>query len=186
MDTWVWIVLAVVALAVVAAVAYAVSTSRRRQRDELREGFGPEYDRTVAESPSRREAEAELRERQKRHDELELRPLSREARSGYRRDWDATQARFVDDPDGAIGDADALIQQVMRERGYQVDDADRSVDDLSVEHGEVMHEFRAAQVIARRSADGEASTEEQRQAIVHYRALFEALVEAGEPARAER
>jgi hypothetical protein len=181
MDPAVWIIFAIAIVLVVAIAVYVAWNSRKR--DELREGFGPEYDRTVAEAPSRREAEAELRERQKRHDELELRPLSREARSAYRRDWDATQARFVDDPDGAIGDADALIRQVMRERGYPVDDVDR---DLSVEHGDVMHEYRAAQTIAQRSADGDASTEEQRQAIVHYRALFEALVEAGEPARAER
>jgi hypothetical protein len=184
MDPAVWIIFAIAIALVVAIVLY--TTTRSRRRDELREGFGPEYDRAIAESPSRREAEAELRERQTRHEELELRPLSRESRGAYRRDWDATQARFVDDPDGAIGDADALIQQVMRERGYPVAEFDRRAADLSVEHADVLHEYRAAQAIAERSAAGEASTEEQRQAIVHYRALFEALVEAGEPARAER
>jgi hypothetical protein len=184
METWVWIVIAVAALVVLAIVVYAALSSRRRTG--LREGFGPEYDRAVAESPSRRQAEAELAERRKRHDELELQPLSRESRSRYLRDWDAAQARFVDDPDGAIGEADALIQDVMRERGYPVEDFDQRAADLSVEHGEVVENYRAAHAISRRSVRGEASTEDQRQAFVHYRALFEALLETGEPARAER
>ena len=184
MDTWIWIVIAVAALVVLAIVAYAAMNARRRRA--LQEGFGPEYDRTVTEAPSRREAEAELLERQKRHDELELTPLSRETRSRYQREWDAAQARFVDDPDGAIGDADELIQSVMAERGYPVEDFEQRAADLSVEHGDVVHNYRAAHGISRRSVRGEASTEEQRQAFVHYRALFEELVESGEPARAER
>jgi hypothetical protein len=184
MDTWVWIVIAVAAVVVVAAIAYALTSSRRRTH--LREGFGPEYDRAVSEAPSRREAESDLRERQKRHDELELKPLSREARGRYQREWDAAQARFVDDPDGAIRDADELIQSVMSERGYPVEDFDQRTADLSVEHGDVIHNYRAAHDISRRSIRGEASTEDQRQAFVHYRALFEELVETGEPARAER
>jgi hypothetical protein len=184
MDTWVWIVLAVVAVAIVAFAVYAAGASRRRTR--LQEGFGPEYDRVVAEAPSRREAEAELLERQERHDELELRPLSSESRGRYVRDWEAAQARFVDDPDGAIGDADALIQGVMRERGYPVEDFDQRAADLSVEHGDVIENYRAAHAISRRSVHGEASTEDQRQAFVHYRALFAELVEAGDPARTER
>src|SRR5215211_5454396 len=183
MDTWVWIVIAVAAVIVVAIVAYAAWRTRRQK--QLKEGFGPEYDRTVSESPSRREAEAELLERQRRHDELELRPLARDSRNRYLREWDAAQARFVDDPDGAIADADRLIQSVMNERGYPVEDFDRRAADLSVEHGDVIENYRAAHAISRRSMHGEASTEEQRQAIVHYRALFEELVEAGEPARAE-
>lgn len=184
MDTWVWIVLAIAVVLVVAVLAYGAWNRQRRR--ELQEGFGPEYDRTVAEAPSRREAEAELQERRRRHDELELQPLSAEQRSRYRRDWDATQARFVDDPDGAIGEADALIVAVMRERGYPVDDADTRDADLSVEHSDTVDRYREAQTISRRSAAGEASTEEQRQAIVHYRALFEELVETGDTARAER
>lgn len=184
METWVWIVIAVAAVAILALAAYAASRSTRRT--QLQEGFGPEYDRAVAEAPSRREAEAELLERRERHDELELQPLSRDARGRYLREWDATQARFVDDPDGAIGHADALIQAAMRERGYPVEDFDQRAADLSVEHGDVIDNYRAAHAISRRSVHGEASTEEQRQALVHYRALFEVLVEAGNPARAER
>jgi hypothetical protein len=184
MDTSVWIIFAIAILLVVAIAAYVAWNGRRRR--ELRHGYGEEYDRTVAESPSRREAEADLRERRDRHDEFDLKPLSTDARSRYRRDWDAAQARFVDDPDGAIGDADALIVAVMRERGYPAEDVDQRVDDLSVEHGAVIGRYRTAHEISRRSASGEASTEEQRQAFVHYRALFEELVEAGEPARADR
>jgi hypothetical protein len=184
METWVWIALAIVVVAVVAIVA--ATTSRSRRSTQLKEGFGPEYDRTVAEAPSRREAEAELLERRQRHEELELQPLSRESRSRYLREWDAAQARFVDDPDGAIGDADALIQSVMRERGYPVEDFEQRAADLSVEHGDVIDNYRAAHAISRRSVHGEASTEDRRQAIVHYRALFEVLVEAGDPARVDR
>jgi hypothetical protein len=184
MSTTVWIIFAIAVALVVAIVVYVALDSRRRSR--LREGFGPEYDRTVAEAPSRREAEAELAERQKRHDELDLEPLSRESRGRYLREWEAAQARFVDDPDAAIGDADAFIQDVMRERGYPVEDFDQRAADLSVEHAEVVENYRSAHDISRRSVHGEASTEDQRQAFVHYRALFEALLETGEPARAER
>jgi hypothetical protein len=184
MDTWVWIVLAIVAVLVVAAVVYAATNARRRRG--LQQDFGQEYDRTVSESPSRREAEAELRERRERHDEYDLTPLSTDARSRYRRDWDAAQARFVDDPDGAIADADRLIIAVMRERGYPAESVDQRTEDLSVEHGDTIDRYRTAHEISRRSASGEASTEEQRQAFVHYRALFEELVESGDTVRAER
>ena len=184
MDTWVWIVLAIVAVLVVAGVVYAAT--RSRQRRELQRDFGQEYDRAVTESPSRREAEANLRERRDRHDEYDLTPLTTEARSRYRREWDAAQARFVDDPDGAIADADRLIIAVMRERGYPAEGVDQRTEDLSVEHGATIDRYRTAHEISRRSASGEASTEDQRQAFVHYRALFEELVEAGDTARAER
>jgi hypothetical protein len=184
MDTWVWIVLAIVAVLVVAGIVYAATNTRRRR--ELKQDFGQEYDRAVSEAPSRREAEADLRERRERYDEYELTALSTEARSRYRRDWDAAQARFVDDPDGAIADADRLIIAVMRERGYPAESVDQRTEDLSVEHGATIDRYRAAHEISRRSASGEASTEEQRQAFVHYRALFEELVESGDTARATR
>jgi hypothetical protein len=183
MDTWVWIVIAVAAVVLLAIVAFAVTRSRRRA--QLQEGFGAEYDRTLAEAPSRREAESELRERQERFEEFELQPLSREARGRFRRQWQTTQARFVDDPDGAIGEADSLIQQVMSERGYPVEEFDQRAADLSVEHGDVIENYRAAHAISRRSVHGMASTEEQRQAFVQYRVLFEGLVEARDTARAD-
>jgi hypothetical protein len=183
MDTWVWIVIAVAAIVALSAAAFAAMHPRRRA--QLQKGFGAEYDRTLAEAPSRREAEAELQERQERYEEFELRPLSREARGRYRRQWQAAQARFVDDPDGAIGEADSLIEQVMSERGYPVDEFDQRAADLSVEHGDVIENYRTAHAISRRSVHGMASTEDQRQAFVQYRVLFEGLVEAGETARVD-
>ena len=180
MDTWVWIVIAVAVVVVLAAVAWYLTTARRRR--ELQERLGPEYDRTVAEAPSRREAESELRERVERHDELDIRPLPEQARERYVRAWEAAQARFVDDPEGAIGEADELIQSAMRERGYPVEDFDGRSADLSVEYPHVVDHYREGHAIARRSIRGEADTESLRQAMVHYRALFAELVgaDAGE------
>lgn len=182
MDTWVWIAIMVAAAGVLVFVALAVA--KRRRTTKLREGFGPEYDRTLAEAPSRREAEAELLERPKLHDELELRPVSRDTRGRYVREWEAAQARFVDEPDRAVGEADALIQEVMRERGYPVDDFEQRAADLSVDHGDVVDSYRAAHMISRRSVHGVAATDDLRQAMVHYRSLFDALLEA-EPPRVE-
>jgi len=179
METWVWIVIAVAVVLVLAAVAWAVASNRRRK--ELQEGFGPEYDRTVAEAPSRREAEADLRERRDRHDEFDIRPLSADARERYTREWETTQARFVDDPEAAIRDADDLIQSVMRERGYPVEDFDQRAADLSVDHPEVISNYRAAHGISIANERGNASTENLRTAMVHYRELFEELLET-EPA----
>lgn len=179
MDTWVWIVIAIAVVLLVALGAWALT---RRRTATLQEDFGGEYDRTVAEAPSRREAEAELRERQKRHDELELQPLDDAARDRFRREWDAAQARFVDEPAAAIGDADSLIQQAMRDRGYPVEDFEQQAADLSVEHGDLVTHYRTAHAISRANVHGEASTEELRQAMVHYRLLFQELVESGEPA----
>jgi hypothetical protein len=176
MDTWVWIVIAVALVVVVAALLWAVVTNRRRK--ELQEGFGPEYERTVADAPSRREAEAELRERQDRRDEFDIRPLSPDARERYTREWETTQAKFVDDPEGAIRDADDLIQSVMRERGYPVEDFDQRAADLSVDHPDVVENYRQGHDLARRTVRGEGDTESLRQALVHYRALFAELVES--------
>ncbi|HSC91812.1 MAG TPA: hypothetical protein VLB86_09190 [Gaiellaceae bacterium] len=180
MDTWVWIVIAVAVIVVLAAVAWYVVNERRRR--ELQEGFGPEYDRTVAEAPSRREAESELRERVARHEEFDIRPLSTEARDRYARSWESAQARFVDDPEAAIGEADELIQAVMRERGYPVDDFDQRSADLSVDYPHVVEHYREGHAIARRTIRGEGDTESLRQAMVHYRALFSELLETGDTA----
>jgi hypothetical protein len=183
MPTWAWIVIIAAAVVVLAAVAWAaMSTARRRS---LRDRFGPEYDRAVSDAPTRREAEAELRERERRRDELEIRPLSAADRGRYLREWERVQADFVDDPGGAVAEADALIQRVMRDRGYPVDDFEQRAADLSVDHAEVVEHYRTGHAVARRHAREEADTEELRQALVHYRALFDALL-AEEPARAER
>jgi hypothetical protein len=180
MDAWVWIVIAVAAVVVIGAIAWYMARERRTRG--LQEQFGPEYDRTVEDAPTRREAEAELAERRERRDELDITPLSPTSRERYLRSWEDTQARFVDDPEGAVGEADGLIQDVMRERGYPVDDFERRESDISVDHPDVVENYREAHAISRKTVHGDAETEDLRQAMVHYRALFDALVVTGEPA----
>jgi hypothetical protein len=175
MSTWVWIVIAVVAVVVVLGVVWSAVRTRRTQT--LQDRFGPEYDRTVEQSGGRREAERELAERQKRHDELDLKPLSPEARDRYVAQWRETQGLFVDDPTGAVSRADELVQKVMRERGYPVDDFEQRAADISVEHPELVERYRTANGIARASERGEASTEDLRHSVRHYRALFVELLE---------
>jgi hypothetical protein len=180
MDTWIWVVIAVVATAIVLAVIW--SALRARQSQELRERFGPEYDRVAADAPTKREAESELRAREERREQLEIRPLSAEQRERYQARWTAVQAEFVDDPAGAVTEADSLIQDVMRERGYPVDDFDTRAADLSVDHPDVVENYRAGHGIATAHERGKAGTEELRKAVQHYRALFEELLEI-EPAQ---
>ena len=175
MSTWVWVAIVVVAALVVLAVIAAGIRSRKSRG--LKERFGPEYDRVAADAPSRRQAEAELRERERRHDELEIRPLDSRSRDRYRGRWHEVQAEFVDDPSSAVGHADSLIKEVMRERGYPVEDFDTRADDLSVEHPEVVEHYRAGHGIAVAHERGKAGTEELRKALQHYRALFHELTE---------
>jgi hypothetical protein len=185
MDTWVWIVIAVVvAVVVLGIIATALRTRRSRS---LQDHFGREYDRTVDKTGGRREAEQELREREKRHDELELRPLSPDARERYLQQWQGTQGLFVDDPAGAVAQADDLVQQVMRDRGYPVDDFEQRAADISVEHPDLVEKYRTANGIARASERGEASTDELRHSVRHYRALFVELLDVDdEPGRADQ
>jgi hypothetical protein len=183
MATWVWIVIAVAAVAVLALVLWSALRARRTRT--LKEGFGPEYDRTVADAPSKREAEADLAERRKRREELDIRPLDPGARDRYAETWQATQARFVDDPGGAIAEADVLIRQVMRERGYPVEDFDQRAADVSVDHPDVVNNYRAAHGISVAHERERASTEDLRRAMVHYRSLFDELLESRQPAGAE-
>jgi hypothetical protein len=180
MDTWVWIVMGVVVAIVVLGVLAGVL--RTRHSRSLRDRFGREYDRTVEKAGGRREAEQELRKREKRHDELDLRPLSPAARERYLRQWQLTQGRFVDDPRGAVSEADNLVQQVMRERGYPVDDFEQRAADISVEHPELVEKYRTADGVARASERGEASTDDLRHSVRHYRALFVELLEVADDA----
>jgi hypothetical protein len=183
-PTWAWILIAVAAVAVVALIVWSAMRSRRTRT--LREGFGPEYDRTVADAPSTREAEAELAARRKRREELDIQPLSPEAREGYAESWRTTQARFVDDPGAAIAEADVLIQRVMRERGYPVEDFEQRAADVSVDHPEVVNNYRAAHAISIAHERERASTEDLRLAMQHYRSLFDELLgETRQPAGAE-
>ena len=180
MDTWVWIAIGLVVAIVILGIL--ISALRTRRSRSLRDRFGREYDRTVDKAGGRREAEQELRKREQRHDELELRPLSADARERYLRQWHVTQGRFVDDPTGAVSEADNLVQQVMRDRGYPVDDFEQRAADISVEHPEVVEKYRTANGIARASERGEASTEDLRHSVRHYRALFVELLEVDDEA----
>jgi hypothetical protein len=176
MDTWVWIVIAVAAAIVLLGV---VGAARARRTRSLKQTFGPEYDRAVEQAGGTRDAERELRGRQKRHEALDIRPLSPEARDRYVRRWQSTQTRFVDDPKGAVAEADQLVQQVMKDRGYPTDDFDRRVDEVSVAHPQLVEKYRTANGIARASERNEASTEDLRHSVRHYRALFAELLEVG-------
>ncbi len=169
MPGWAWVLVAVVVIIVVALVVWQALRARRTRR--LQGRFGPEYDRTVDRADGRREAEADLAARAKRRDELDIRPLPTASRDRYVEEWQHVQARFVDDPRGAVQEADTLIQSVLRERGYPVDDFDQRAADLSVDHPQVVENYRNGH----RLSTGD--TEEQRQAMVHYRALFDELVE---------
>jgi hypothetical protein len=178
MPTWAVVIIIVAVVLLAAVAAWAVMSKRRTQH--LQEQFGPEYRRTVAERGDRRDAETELRERERRREELEIRPLEPAARERYLAEWRAVQARFVDDPEGTIGEANALVTEVMRERGYPMQDFEQRTADISVDHPEVVENYRAAHRISLASAQGRASTEDLRQATVHYRALFEELLDTRE------
>jgi hypothetical protein len=184
MLTWLWAV--IVVIAATALLAFGWMAFRGRRTRTLKERFGPEYDRVAADAPTRREAEAELRERADRRESLDVRPLDPRARDRFSTQWRDVQAQFVDDPAAAVASADRLIQNVMHERGYPIEDFDRRAADLSVDHPTVVENYRAAHGVAVAHERGRAGTEELRKAIQHYRRLFEELVEAREPMEVER
>lgn len=162
----------VVLLLVLAVWAY----TSRRQRVSLRERFGPEYERTVeAVGPER--ADAILRERAERVGRFNLHTLTTDQVNAFARDWRRIQSRFVDDPEGAVGEADQFITEVMTARGYPLADFDRRAADLSVDHPVVVENYRNARTLALRRQRGEAGTEEMRQAVINYRALVDELLE---------
>ncbi|MFF5181505.1 hypothetical protein ACFY2Q_26035 [Micromonospora sp. NPDC000316] len=168
------IVIVIVVLVIVAALAVAArSVSRRRQ---LQSRFGPEYDRMVQEQDSRSAAERELRDRERRHAELTLTPLSPESRAHYAAAWEELQIRFIDSPGETVGDADELVTRLIEEQGYPTGDFSDQIAHLSVEHARTLTNYRDAHEIHLRNSRGEASTEELRQAVVHYRALFADLL----------
>jgi hypothetical protein len=180
-----WVLVAVV---VVLLVVIGLLLVRQRRSQQLKAGFGPEYERVVAQKGDQPAAERELAERRQRHEKFALRPLRPEVRDEYARRWQATQRQFVDEPIAAVGGADALVREAMRDRGYPVDDDfEQRAADISVEHPVVVENYRAAVEISSRATRGEASTEDLRQAMVHFRALFADLLDSPEqPRRAAR
>jgi hypothetical protein len=169
---WVLIALVVVLLAIVGALLY-----QRRRSAQLQRGFGPEYDRAVERHGDQRAAESELLERRERRRRFDIKPLSAVARDRYAERWRTVQSQFVDQPASALDDADALLAEVMRDRGYPVEDFDQRADDVSVDHPTVVEHYRQAHAIRSRSR---ASTEDLREALLHYRALFAELLETRE------
>jgi hypothetical protein len=174
MPTWLWVLIAVAALAIVAAIVWRALAMRRTR--ELQERFGPEYQRTTDALGSKRDAESELAARRERRQQLNIRPLAAEARQRYAAQWEAVQAQFVDSPAAAVSAADGLVNSVMAERGYPMDDFDQRAADISVDHPQVVENYRQAREISRASKDGKASTESQRKAMQNYRALFDELL----------
>jgi hypothetical protein len=169
----------IVALIVVAIVIAAGVYMRRRSSEKLRTRFGPEYSRTVDEAGGKRAAEAQLHKREKRVEGFDIRALTAADRDRYVASWRKVQGRFVDNPKDAVTHADDLLGQVMNARGYPVTDFDQRSADLSVDHPLVVQNYRAAHDIALRHERGEAGTEDLRQAMIHFKALFDELV--GEP-----
>jgi hypothetical protein len=174
MSTAVVVVIVVLALLIIAALLAFQPVMRRRR---LRERFGPEYDRIVADRGSRREAEQELTERERRVSHFELRALEPGKREQYAQEWLRLQERFVDDPSATVGSADTLVTALMGERGYPTERYEQQLADLSVKHAGVLDHYRSAHDLSTRAADGSASTEDLRQAMVHYRQLFTDLLE---------
>lgn len=182
MDTTLLIIIGVVVVVVLGIVAALLLAPRIRQKKhskELQDRFGTEYDRTVEQTGDRERAEQELDGRQERRAQFSIRPLQREERDRYVQAWLDTQKRFVDAPGEAIGEADELVKQVMRDRGYPVQDFEQRADDLSVDHAGVVEDYRAANRVAVAHRRGDVSTEDLRQAVVHYRSLFDRLLDDG-------
>jgi hypothetical protein len=179
------IVLAVVVIVVLLGAISFWMMSRRRRTAELREQFGPEYARTVERYGDGARAEKELADRAGRVEQLHIRALPPEQSARYAEQWRSTQSRFVDDPETAVGEADALVAEVMQARGYPVADFEQRAADISVDHPREVENFRAAHALAVRASRGEASTEDLRQAMVHFRALFDDLIDTRETSHVE-
>jgi hypothetical protein len=166
----------VIAVAVVAVLGWYLARERRSKR--LRSRFGPEYEFAMREFGNRPKAEEALSRREKRMERVQVHPLSHEEHDRFAEQWHEVQARFVDDPAASIDEADRLVCDVMRARGYPMSEFDHRAEDLSVDHPHVVRNYRAAHQIALRHEKGQANTEDLRQALVYYRDLFDELLEA--------
>jgi len=177
-----WAVVVVIAVFIIGAAAVWWTMSRRRTQ-HLRTRFGPEYERTISEAGNQRVAEADLARREKRVERFNIRPLGPQDREHFVEAWHGCQSRFVDDPNGAVAEADRLVSEVMKARGYPMVDFEQRLDDISVDHPHVVQNYRAAFAIARRQERGEATKEDLRKAVMYYRDLFDDLLEMHEVRR---
>jgi hypothetical protein len=177
MDTTTIIIIVIAVVVALAIVAAAWMLLRKRKTEQLRSRFGPEYDRLIEQEGDRRRVEAALEQRERRIQRLNIRPLTGEERDQFTRAWVEVQGQFVDHPQEAVADADRLVGDVMRARGYPVGDFQQRAADISVDHPEVVENYRIAHDIALLDRQGQASTEDLRKAMLHYRMLFEDLLE---------
>ena len=168
---------AVAVILIVAVLAWLYVRKRRSRTADLRQKFGTEYERTVREQGSERKAEAKLGDREKRVEKLKIRDLDPTERERFVKQWESVQSRFVDSPKGAVREADDLVSSLMKTRGYPVSDFEQRAADISVDHPRVVENYRSAHEIALRVGKDEASTEDLRTAMIHYRSLFEELVQ---------
>jgi hypothetical protein len=175
-----WIIVAGVVVIALLALAAWFFSQKKKQSARLQQRFGPEYTRTIDELGGRTKAEAELKAREKRVEDLTITPLVPAEAARFSQAWNALQARFVDNPKGVVVQADQLVRELMVKRGYPMGDFERRAADISVDHPTVVEHYRAAQAIAARDERGEADTEELRKAVVHYRVLFDEMLEVRE------
>ena len=175
-----WTIVAGVVVVALLAVAAWLFSQRKKQSARLQQRFGPEYGRTVGELGGRTKAESELKAREKRVEQLSITPLAPAEATRFSQAWSALQGRFVDNPKGVVLQADQLVRELMVKRGYPMGDFERRAADISVDHPTVVEHYRAAQAIAARDERGEADTEELRKAVVHYRVLFDEMLDVRE------
>src|ERR1700689_5767965 len=175
-----WIVVGVVVLAVLALAAWFIAKKKREQSRRLQKHFGSEYGRTVHALGGRKKAESDLMAREKRVERLVLTPLTLAEAARFTDAWNALQSRFVANPKGVVVQADQLVRELMLKRGYPMGDFERRAGDISVDHPTIVENYRAAQAIAVRDGRGQADTEELRRAVVHYRVLFDEMLEVRE------
>lgn len=183
-ETQTWLILAAVVAVIMVALGtwfYIRSKQSQKQSRKLQERFGPEYDRTVNELGSRTKGESELKARKKRAERLQILPLAPPEAARFSEAWQALQGRFVDNPKGVVVQAEQLVRELMEKRGYPMGDFEHRAGDISVDHPDVVANYRSAQAIAMRDQKGAADTEELRKAVVHYRALFDELLEVRAP-----
>ncbi len=184
MATWAWIV---IALAIVAVIALVVAIAMRQRRTTiLRQRFGPEYDRAVHDRDGRRAAEADLLERQHQREQLDITPLSETERARFAAEWRQLQERFVDQPSHTVVAADDLVRRVMGARGYPMDNFEAQANLISVDHPSIVENYRYAHSVCGRATSQEVSTEDLRAALLHYRSLFDELLDAQQSGQRDR